>query len=99
MDRQEILDEVIEFIQPPRIQSNEFTIAQFVARHEQLFGSSLSVGQLRRRLNGCVADGTMGKRKVLLEGYITNVYHLIKEDENGRARRSHEVSETTGEGV
>ena len=81
MDREQILNEVIEHVCPPRIQPNEFTVVQFMARYREIYGS-LSINQARRRLNRCVEAGTMGKRKVLLDGYITNVYHLIKEDES-----------------
>ena len=82
MDRKQILKEVIEYMHPPRIQPDEFTVIQFITQYREVYGS-LSIGQARRRLNRCVEAGTMGRRKILLDGYITNVYHLIKEDENG----------------
>ena len=98
MDKQQILDEAIEHASPPRIRANEFTVVQFVDRHRVLYGP-LSTAQGRRRLKRSVEAGIMGVRKVLLDGYTTNAYHTIREGENEQARRSHKVSETTGESV
>lgn len=82
MDREQILDEVIEYTSPLHIQPNEFTVAQFASRHQQLCGP-LSIGQARRRLNKYVEAGLLGKRQVLLDGYRTSAYCLIKEGKDG----------------
>ena len=82
MDIEQILNEVIEHMRPSRIQPNEFTVTQFVVQYREICGP-LSMGQARRKLNRRVEAGTMGRRKILLGGYLTNVYHLIKEGRDG----------------
>jgi len=81
MDKNQILDEVIEYALPPRIQPGEFTVRQFAARHQELH-SPLSLGQARRRLNRCVEAGILGMRKVLVDGFMKNVYHLIEKGQS-----------------
>ena len=81
MNREQLLDEALEYALPPHLRANEFTVAQFADRHRATIGP-LSIAQARRRLKRSVEAGIMGVRKVLLDGYITNAYHIIKEGED-----------------
>ena len=75
IDKERILDEIIEFTRAPSMRSDEFTVVQFVDRYQELRGP-LSIDRGRKMLNRQVVAGMLERRKMLVDGFQRNVYRL-----------------------
>jgi Fic family protein len=83
MDREAILDEVIEYNAPAKLRSDEFTVHQYMERREEQGSASISPNTAIRYLNRLVERGVLTMRKVLVRGYWQNAYSISSE-EHGR---------------
>lgn len=68
--REQILAEVEQFSQPPRLKANEFTVRDF-AEHAEI-----SYGMAAHRLENQLREGRLGRRKVLEDGHGKWAYHI-----------------------
>ncbi len=73
--RDQILAEVIEFSQPPRLEDDEFTIAQFAAQ------AGLSHNTAADRLEKQLNAGRLERRRVLEGGHNQWAYRLIEDED------------------
>jgi hypothetical protein len=75
--RRQILEEVEEFSQPPKLRQDEFTIRQF-SEHTGLTYKR-AAGRLKRQLDA----GRLTRRKVLEDGHAKWAYRLRGDDDTG----------------
>jgi len=81
-DRQAILDEIIEFTAPPRLEADEFTITQYLERLKE-GGRPMLYNTAQRYLGQEVDRGVLTKRKVLHGGRWHTAYRITSRGEGG----------------
>lgn len=72
--REQILEELIEYHQRPKLRDDEVVVRQYLESWNRANEKKLDVRQARRHLNKLVDVGTMEKRLVFHDSRWTNAY-------------------------
>lgn len=77
MDKAALLDEIIQYTTPPRLEEGEFIVRDYIARCAEQ-GIKVSYKQAACRLSSLIEAGQLEKRKVLHQGKWTWAYRKLE---------------------
>jgi hypothetical protein len=71
-----MLDELIRLTTPPKLEPDEFTVAHYLERQEEL-GQAIPRNTAYNHLRKLVSEGILTVRKVIHDGKEWNAYRFV----------------------
>jgi len=81
MDREAILNEIIQYDNPARLRPDEFTVRQYIERRKARGDMPVSYNTSVHYLNRLAERGILTVRRILSDGRWKNAYSMAGEDD------------------